>query len=201
MLRNIKPTNLIDIFKSLSCVVVSNDTLESIAPNSHEQNAFYTPSKKSAGLEFSLSSPSTLSENSSSPKTFNKFTRSETEELCNENSGSLSRHSRYSSMPVLNTLEPSSPLLHKQWKCSEEITSQENSSLVKKRIFDTKRYFKRAKNHSPDLRRRNNSVSAFHDSFIKKSTENLSRKLTVSLSQKVGPITLKKNSSIYIIII
>ncbi|CAC5403608.1 Pleckstrin homology domain-containing family G member 1,Pleckstrin homology domain-containing family G member 3 [Mytilus coruscus] len=168
---------------------VSNDTLESIAPNSHEQDVFYTPSKKSAGLEFSFSSPSTPSENSSSPKTFRKFMRSETEKLCNDNSGSLSRHIRYSSMPVLNTLEPPSPLLRKHRKCSEEITSQENSSLVKKRIFDTKLYFKR---DSPDLRRKNNSVLAFHDSFTKKSTENLSRKSTEHLSQKVGPITLTK---------
>ncbi|XP_063426284.1 uncharacterized protein LOC134710056 isoform X2 [Mytilus trossulus] len=171
---------------------VSNDTLESITPNGQEQDAFYTPSKKSAGLEFSFSSPSTPSENSSSPKTFNKFMRNETEKLCNENSGSLSRHSRYSSMPVLNTMESSSPLIRKQRKCSEEITSQENSSMGKKRIFDTKMYFKRAGNNSPDLRRRNNSVLAFHDSFIKKSTENLSRKSTESLSQKVGPITLTK---------
>jgi hypothetical protein len=57
-----------------------------------------------------------------------------------------------------------------------------------KRIFDTKLYFKKSRDeNSPDVnnfRRGNNSVSAFNDSYLKKSTENL--------SQKMGPIKLTK---------
>jgi hypothetical protein len=38
-------------------------------------------------------------------------------------------------MPVLNVLEPSSPIIHRNRKCSEDITRHESTSSVKKRIF------------------------------------------------------------------
>ena len=167
----------------------STDELDSKTSDSLLHDSICSPTKQSTKQEFSFSvTPVPSNQANNSPKSVNKCHGGRTDSNFNEHSDSLSRNSRYSSMPVLNVLEPSSPIIHRNRKCSEDITRHESTSSVKKRIFDTKLYFQKSRDeNSPDVnnfRRGNNSVSAFNDSYLKKSIENL--------SQKMGPIKLTK---------
>ncbi|KAJ8308909.1 hypothetical protein KUTeg_013783 [Tegillarca granosa] len=120
---------------------------------------------------------------------------------------------RYSSLPVLTNANnngsknfhiPSSSSSSRTF--STESFKTLNSPSQCKRVIDTKQYFSVNKDTSQDypkyrdqdscnnnFRREGKSVSAFNDSFLKKSTENLMAKSS-KYSQKLGPksITLTK---------
>lgn len=123
----------------------SADELDSKTSDSLLHDSIYPPTKQSTKQEFSFPDTPVLSNQANnSPKSFNNCHGGGTDSNFNEHSDSLSRNSRYSSMPVLNVLEPSSPIIHRNRKCSEDITRHESTSSVKKRIFDTKLYFQKA---------------------------------------------------------
>lgn len=156
---------------------LSNNDLDTESTDSLNQE-----STKSSKQDVSSIVP-VSSKQANSPKIINKYHGHQS----NEHSGSLCRNGKYFSMPVLNVLEPPSPTINRNRKCSDDITRTDSGSSIKKRIFDTKLYFQRDKNENgidlSNLRRGSNSVSAFNDSY-KHSSENL--------VQKVGPIILTK---------